>query len=283
MAVLDPRVNPFRSDLAAESLREKVVAQRYTDGSAHIIVKGHAALRRLPADDAPLDTELLYGEIVTVYDDVDGWSWLQNSTDGYVGYVRSSALGTVTIKATHRVAVLRSFVFPEPDLKTPPRDLLSLDTAVQVTGSDGNYCQLTDGSWIYAPHLALANEYEKDHVAVALRFVGAPYLWGGRTSIGLDCSALVQLSLARCGTAVPRDTDLQADTIGTAVEFSGDESVLQRGDLIYWKGHVGIWVDQRCFVHANATDMMVATGALSEIATRIEASGAGPVTTVRRP
>jgi len=247
------------------------------------VISGRTALRRKPSDDAPLDTELLYGEAVTVYDDDKGWSWLQNQIDGYVGYVRSTALGAIPGPPTHRVAALRSFVFPAPDLKTPPRDLLSLNAAVRVIGEHGAYSQLSDRNWIYTPHLVAEDQYGDDHAAIALRFQETPYLWGGRTSIGLDCSALVQLSLARCGINVPRDTDMQAAAIGTAIGYDGDEAVLQRGDLIFWKGHVGIWIDPDRFIHANATDMMVAFGPLAESSARIEAAGDGPVTAVRRP
>lgn len=283
MADPDPRIHPVRPNLAAEHLRDTVAAPRYVTGSSRTVAAGSVALRRTPDDLAVLDTELLHGESVTVYDEDGGWSWLQNDTDGYVGYARSDALGPPLGPPTHRVAVLRSFLFPEPDLKTPPCNLVSLNAALRVTGQDGAYSRLSDGNWIYSAHLADADRFEDDHAAIALRFLGTPYLWGGRTSVGLDCSALVQLSLARCGISVRRDTDMQAATIGTAVDYSGDESELRRGDLVFWRGHVGIWIDRENFVHANATDMMVAAGPLAEIAARIEAANAGPVTAVRRP
>jgi cell wall-associated NlpC family hydrolase len=283
MTVLDPRINAIRPDLAAAHLRDMVDAPQYADGILRTVRTGILALRHEPSDDAPLDTELLHGETVVVYDEHNGWAWLQNETDGYVGYARADALGPLLGPLTHRVAALRSFVFPGPDLKTPPRDLLSLHAGIRVTGQDGRYSRLSNGGWIYSAHLSAAERFEDDHAAVALRFLGTPYLWGGRSSIGLDCSGLVQLSLARCGRHVPRDTDMQAAGIGRPVDFAGDESVLRRGDLVFWKGHVGIWVDPEHFVHANATDMMVAVGPLAAIAARIEAAGAGPVTAVRRP
>lgn len=283
MADPDPRIHPVRPDLAAEHLRDMVAAPRYVTGTVRTVEAGRVALRHSPDDSAALDTELLLGETVTVYDDDGGWSWLQNETDGYVGYARSDTLGPPLGPPTHRVAVLRSFLFPEPDLKTPPGKLASLHAALRVTGQEGSYSRLSDGNWIYTAHLAGADRFESDHAAVALRFLGTPYLWGGRSSIGLDCSALVQLVLARCGISAPRDTDMQSAAIGTAVDYSGDDAVLRRGDLVFWRGHVGIWIDRETFVHANATDMMVATGPLADIAARIEAAGAGPVTAVRRP
>ena len=279
---LDPRIHAIRPDLAAEHLRDAVAAPKYATGAPRTVRTGILALRHEPAEDAPLDTELLHGETVVVYDEHNGWSWLQSETDGYVGYARSEALGPLLGPLTHRVAVLRSFVFPGPNLKTPPRDLLSLHAGIRVTGQEGGYSRLSNGGWIFSAHLSAADRFEDDHAAVALRFLGTPYLWGGRSSIGLDCSGLVQLSLARCGRRAPRDTDMQAVSIGNPVNFSGDESVLQRGDLVFWKGHAGIWIDSGHFVHANATDMMVAVGPLEAIAGRIQAAGAGPIAAVRR-
>ncbi len=283
MAALDSRVNPFRPDLAGEHLRERVSAARYASGVRRTVTRGSAALRHAARDDAPLDTELLRGQSVTVYEDAEGWSWLQNETDGYVGYALSRALGDQAEPPTHQLAVLRSYLFPAPDLKTPPLDLLSMTATMRVVGRAGGFSELDDGGWIYSAHLAPLGEYESDHAAVALRFLGAPYLWGGKTSTGLDCSGLIQLALGRCGQSVARDSDMQAASIGDAIEFSGDEAVLKRGDLVFWRGHAGIWIDPARFVHANATDMMVAVAPLAEIAARIESTSGEAVSAVRRP
>ncbi len=283
MATLDPRTHPYRADLAAEHLRGSVDAERYSSGVRKTVIKGVAPLRRAPRMDASLETELLFGESVTVFDEKDGWSWLQADTDSYVGYALSETLGADTSPPTHHVAVLRSYIFPEPDLKTPPLDLLSMTAAVRVTGQNGAYSALDGSGWIYSRHLAPVGDNEADHCGVAIRFLGAPYLWGGKTSVGLDCSGLIQVSLARCGQSVPRDTDMQEQEIGTAVVFAGDQSVLQRGDLVFWPGHAGIWIDPNRFVHANATDMMVAVAPLSDVAAYIEEATGHPIRTVRRP
>jgi cell wall-associated NlpC family hydrolase len=280
---MDRRIHPFRPGLAAQYLRGRVKAAHYAPGVERTVLRGATALRRDPAPGAPLESELLFGESVTVYDQCDGWAWLQNATDGYVGYARSEALGPRAAPATHWLCTLRSYVYDEPDLKSPTRDLLSLCASLRVTAQNGTFSELSGGGWIHSGHILPVGEFASDPVAVALRFLGTAYLWGGRTSIGLDCSALIQLALARCGQAVPRDTDLQAAQIGSAVDFDGDEAVLQRGDLVYWPGHAGLWIDADRFLHANATDMMVSIAPLATVAAHIKAAQGDAITIIRRP
>ncbi len=283
MTALDPRINPYRADLAAARLRGQVSAARFVSGTQKAVLKGSTPLRRTPEINAALDTELLFGELVTVYEERAGWAWLQSETDDYVGYTESVALGDPPGPATHSLAVLRSYVFPEPDLKIPPLDLLSMGASVVVVGEDGAYSQMASGGWVYSRHLAKLDDVEADHVEIALRFMGTPYLWGGKTSIGLDCSGLIQVALARCGQAVPRDTDMQEAAIGAAITYTGDNAELQRGDLVFWPGHAGIWIDANRFVHANATDMMVAVAPLSHVAAYIEDATGDRISSVRRP
>ena len=283
MTGLDPRIHPIRDDIAADHLRDTVSAERYVSATRKMVVPGSVPLRRAPRDTAPLDTELLSGEAVDVYEDKDGWSWLQAVTDGYVGYSPSALLGALLGPPTHSVAVLRTYMFPIPELKAPPIDMLSMNVALNVCGQNGAFDELSGGGWVYSRHLAPAGIFEADHAAVAVRFLDTPYLWGGKTSVGLDCSGLIQLSLARCGLSVSRDTDMQETSIGEPVDFYGDESVLARGDLVFWPGHAGIWIDADQFVHANATDMMVAIAPLSELAAYIEEATGDAIRTVRRP
>jgi cell wall-associated NlpC family hydrolase len=279
----DPRLHAYRPDLADEKLRGRVEARRFVAGKPYHVSTGVLSLRTGPSREARQGSELIFGESVRVFEIVDGWAWLQNDDDGYVGYADAAGLVPGPMAPTHRVNALRTYLYPEPDLKAPVRALLSMNAPVAVAASNGPFLGLSDGGWIWAGHLAPDGEFETDHGAVALRFLGTPYLWGGRSSIGLDCSALVQLALTRCGTRAPRDTDMQAESLGVPVSFDGDPATLERGDLVFWPGHVGIWLAPDQFVHANATHMMTVVEAFAEAARRIHEATGDDVALVRRP
>ena len=210
---LDPRVTPARPDLAAETLRGKVEAPRYVAGQAFRIVAASAPLQRAPEPEAPLDSEALYGETVVVYEQRGDWSWAQLDRDGYVGYLPTAALGPPR-PATHKVAALRTHAYPAASIKRPPRLALSLGALVAVDRFDGDFAVTADGLFLFAGHLAPLETHEPDFVAVAERFLEAPYLWGGRTSAGIDCSGLVQTALAAAGIPAPRDSDMQQAALG---------------------------------------------------------------------
>jgi cell wall-associated NlpC family hydrolase len=247
---------------------------------------GRLSLRETPETRSRQGSELLFGEQVTVFDHDRGWAWIQNATDGYVGYARAAALGRADRPATHAVKALRSYLFPEPDLKTIPRDVLHLTSRVTVVGREGDWMRLAAtvegevGGWVWAAHLTKLDAYARDPIATARRFMGAPYAWGGRSTEGLDCSALVQLSLARCGVACPRDSDMQEASVGEIVE-GGVEAALP-GDLLFWPGHVAFVVGGGRILHANAHHMAVAEERLSEFRART-LEKVGEVRTVRRP
>jgi len=230
-----------------------------------------------------LDTQLLFGERVRVFEEADGWAWVQSETDGYVGYLESAALGPAVAAPTHRLRALRSFLYPEPNLKTPALDCLSIASPVQVVGEQDGYSQIAGGGWLYSKHLQPLDETSPDFVATALEFLGTPYLWGGRSSIGLDCSTLVQLSLACAGANVRRDSYQQADTLGEALNGLPQEVALQRGDLVYSPGHVAIMLDDAHIVHANGFTMTVAIERLEALEKRVlEETGGKGFTGVRR-
>ncbi len=283
MEKLDPRLHAFRPDLAAESLRDRVSADRFTAGGRKQVHGGSLLLRAAPRMESGIISEILFGEIVRVYEDKDGWAWLQNETDSYVGYAQSAGLSETIHPATHVVAVLRTYLYTDADLKSPTVELLSMSAEVSVAETDGAYARLAGGGWVWAAHLAALDAFETDHAAVALRFLGTPYLWGGRTSLGLDCSGLVQVALARCGKKIPRDSDMQEAVSGAPVPFDGDFSVLRHGDHVIWPGHCGFCLGEARFVHANATDMMVSIGTLADIARQIERAQGDPIRSVRRP
>ena len=287
MTQLDPRLHAFRPDLAAQNLSGRVEAARFVAGKPAQVRRGVADLRRAPAADAPQDSQLLFGEAVTCFESKDGWAWVQNRADGYVGYVEVGALSEDLAAPSHRVAVLRSFLYPEPDLKAPTLDCLSITSPIAVLAERDGFSEITGGGWIYSRHLEPVDAVAPDYVAGALQFLGVPYLWGGRSSLGLDCSALIQLVLARAGIACPRDSDMQAAELGELVSKGRPERPLQRGDLIYMPGHVVIALDEAQVVHANAHDMLVAIEPLAPVISRVAKESGRPVETtidaVRRP
>ena len=276
----DPRRHAYRADLAAEPLRGRVAAPRFVTGEPRQVVASSLPLRREPRFDATLDTEALRGELLTVYDESEGWAWEQLSRDLYVGYLPADGLARSLIVPTHRISALRTYVYPEPDGKTPPLALLSLNAAVVAPRQQGKFLALEGGGYVVASHTAPVGAAEPDFVAVAEGFVGTPYLWGGRTSIGTDCSGLVQLALEAAGHASPRDADMQAQELGQLVDPNG---ALRRGDLVFWEGHVGIMTSAEDFLHANAFHMAVAAEPFAEAKQRIKAAGYEVVCARRLP
>ncbi len=284
-SALDPRLTPARADLAAKHLAGKVAAARFVEGEAREVAEPQAPLRRAPSPDAPLDTEALKGERVTVYETSDeGWAWGQLESDGYVGFMPANALRDPGPTPTHKVAALRTLVFPGPSIKLPPVEALALGCRLAVARIEAPFAVTASGGFVPARHLAPIDAKKADFVAVAERFVGVPYLWGGKTSLGLDCSGLVQVAVTACGIPCPRDSDMQENALGVPLalpNLSADLSRLRRGDLLFWKGHVAIVRDQRTLVHANAFHMAVAIEPINAAVDRIRAAG-GEVTSVRR-
>lgn len=273
----DPRITPARPDLAAKHFAGKVAAARFVEGEDREVIDAQAPVREHPAPDAPLVTEALMGERVTIYEFNDeGWAWGQLAADGYVGWLPANALLAPRAAPTHKVVALRTFAFPGPSIKLPPVTMPPLGSRVTVTREQDRFAVSPIG-FLPAGHLAPLDHREEDFVAMAERFVGTPYLWGGKTNLGLDCSGLVQVALAACGIACPRDSDMQESALGKAVALND----LRRGDLIFWNGHVAIARDAETIVHANASHMAVATEPFAKAIARTAAAGS-KVTSVKR-
>lgn len=277
----DWRLTPAREDLAAERLRGRVEAKRFAPGVAMQVAASGAGLRKAADSHAEQVNQALFGETITVYDVTEGWAWGQLDLDGYVGWMPLAALKDQPVEATHRVSALRTHVFERPDMKAPTSMALSMGARIAKTGEEGPWLRVAGLGWVFAAHAAPLDAREADFVAVAERFLGTPYLWGGRESLGLDCSGLVQISLAACGVSALRDSDMQAKTLGAPVQPAADFSNLQRGDLVFWTGHVAIMIDGRRIIHASGRSMSVEVEPLADAVARI-LPVAGPATTVRR-
>ncbi len=279
---LDPRLTAARPDIAAKHLEGKVEAARFVEGEQRVVIEAQIPLRRVPSPDAALDTEALMGERVTVYDtNGEGWVWGQLAGDGYVGWMPASGLAMPSAEATHKVTAVRTLVFPGPSIKLPPVGSLPFGARVTVTGAAERFAVTNSGGHIPARHLGPLAAMEHDFVAVAERFLGTPYLWGGKTSLGLDCSGLSQIALLGCGAACPRDSDMQQNALGGSVDANDEFSNLRRGDLVFWKGHMGIVRDPATLLHANAFHMAVALEPIAEAIPRIRVSDGLP-TVVKR-
>lgn len=278
----DPRVTPARPDLAASHLAGKVQAARFAKGRAYEVTEPQAPVRRAPSPDALLDTETLHGERVTIYDiDEEGWAWGQLETDGYVGFMPAGALREAGPPPSHKVIALRTLIFPGPSIRLAPLASLPFGSQLSIAHREDTLLLTSSGGYVPARHLAPIQTAEPDFVAVAERFVGAPYLWGGRTSLGIDCSGLVQTALAACGIQCPRDSDMQERALGEPLALPTEPSGFWRGDLIFWKGHVAIVRDATTLIHANAFHMAVAIEPIADAIARIH-DVAGEVTGVRR-
>ncbi|WP_244486915.1 C40 family peptidase [Aurantimonas sp. Leaf443] len=273
--MLDRRLNAYRDDLADARLAGRVTAARFVEGEARRVRAPLAPLRRAPRDDAPLETQALMGEAVRVFEtDGNGWCFAQLEDDAYVGYLPASALGPLGEAPTHVVRVNQTFLFPGPDIKRPPLATLPLGARLGIVGeaSDRNatYALVAGGGAVVVQHLAGTGPSEADAVETALGFLGTPYLWGGKSALGIDCSGLVQVALGRAGIAAPRDADLQERDLGTPVP-AGEAP--RRGDLVFWPGHVGLMLDETRLLHANAFHMMTAIEPLAEASARMAARG----------
>lgn len=286
MTARDPRLHAYRPDLADARLRGEVEAARFVEGRPACIGVPVADIRKAPRPDGGLNTQALHGDDVRVFDMAEGWAWIQAERDGYVGYVADTVLAERRASPTHVVATARTFLYSGPDLKLPATGALSLGSRLTIAGSaetrGTRYALLSTGEAVIASHLWPLDRHAEDYVAVAEMLIHTPYLWGGASGFGIDCSGLVQLSMLMAGRSVLRDSDMQAATLGSPVQPGEGFSGLQRGDLVFWKGHVAIMTDAENMIHANGHTMTVAHEPLRAAIDRISYLYGGP-TGFRRP
>ena len=269
---MDRRLTPANGRVAALHLAGSVDAAQYLAGWERSVAQPVTDLCAAP--DGARDRQLLAGASVTVYEDRDGWSFVQ-AADGYVGYLRSDALSRA-VTPTHRVATLATHAYRDADMKSPDLHHLPFGVQLVVTDERPKFFE-TNMGFVPKSHLRPLDRPFADPVTVAQMHFGTPYLWGGNSSRGIDCSGLVSAGLRACGVDCPADSDMQRDGLGEA--FTGP---YQRGDLIFWKGHVGLMVDAETLIHANAHHMAVAYEPIDKAIARIAAQGDGAVIAQKR-
>ena len=274
----DKRVTPARLDLAAAHLEGKVSAQRFVEGRAAQVARGVVGLHAAPTDGAGLRTQLLFGEGFTIYEDKHGWVWGQAVLDDYVGFARAECFAPA-VQPTHRVVSLGTPLLVAPDVKKGARDMLPMNAKVAMAEDGGAFRASDQWGYVFARHLAPLDARAPDWVGVAEQFVGVPYLWGGKTAAGLDCSGLVQTALEAGGIKSLRDTDMMEGSLGTAIPL---DSELKRGDLIFWKGHVGLMLDAARILHANGYFMQVSVEPLANVRDRTLSNENLPIRTIKR-
>lgn len=280
MMSYDPRITAVRDDLASTALQGLVAAKTYQTPIPMQVSAPIVPVRAAPIGDAEQWDQMIFGEGFDLMAEIDGFGWGQARRDGYVGYVDMAALSAPILAPTHRISALRTYGFSEPSIKSAPIGLYSLNALVTVEAREGRFVRSArGGAWFVESQLAPIGQFETDPVSVAERFLGSPYQWGGRESLGLDCSGLVQQAFYACGLTCPRDSDMQMTQIGQAL----DGLELRRGDLVFWKGHVGLMQDETRLLHANAHHMAVTSEPLEQAIKRIEAAGSGKPTAFRRP
>ena len=286
MTARDARLHAFRSDLADARLKGEVSADRFVTGRPARITTAVADIRKAPRPDAGVNTQVLFGDDVLVFEEAEGWAWVQAERDGYVGYVGATMLGARDHAPTHIVSAPRTFLYPGADLRFPISGQLSMGSTVTVTGAaetrGTHYALLPSGEALIAGHLQPIGDVAADYVAVAEMFIGTPYLWGGTSGFGIDCSGLVQLAMRMAGRDVLRDSDMQATGLGEPLDPGPDFAGLKRGDLVFWKGHVAVMTDINDMIHANGHTMLVSREGLKDAVDRIGYLYGGP-TGFRRP
>ncbi|WP_380874722.1 peptidase P60 [Sphingomonas sp. DBB INV C78] len=265
----------MRKDIADIELADRVFAPHYAAAELCAVMLPSVALRERPSEDARAASQLVLGEGFAIIDNEGGWAWGYGLHDHYVGYVPSDALGECA-EPDHVVTAAAALVFAEADIKAPVVQTLPMGSRFAAT-ADGKFLKTAEG-YIHSRHAGPIGAVESDPVAVAERLIGQPYRWGGRGGEGVDCSGLVQIALALCGIAAPRDTDQQRE-IGTDIP---DGEPLKRGDLIFFPGHVGLMADAETLVHANAHWMAVVAEPLADVVARLKPDHDQPITAQRR-
>ena len=278
----DRRIFAYRDEFAALALKGKITVPTYAEPSIFHVCASIATLFASPRLTSERISEAHFGEMIDIFELHEGWAWGQLKSDSYVGYIQSECLTPGSNGATHKVSALRTFRYCNANIKSPASGWAGLNAPLQVKNHGGEFSQLQDDSFVYASHIVPIDGKASDFVAVAQKFSGTPYLWGGKSSLGLDCSALIQQSLHAIGIACPRDSDMIEYELRQDKKFNLATGKAQRGDLLFWSGHCALMVSESQMLHANAHHMLVTAEEAEPALARI-AQQSGKTTSRLRP
>lgn len=275
---LDPRTHAFRPEIAGAALRCRVNSANFAGPIVHECNVERATVYVSPELRSEACSELLFGNRFHAVASEPNWLWGWCGHDHYIGYVRSSAFERSVRPPTHHVIARNGLRFDAPSIKSQVRGRLPLGALLGLNEAEGLFLSDDKGGFVHRRHVAPIGDYASDPVDAALRLLGAPYLWGGRTGEGIDCSGLVQIALGLCGIAAPRDCDQQMAALGEEIDLAEAGP----GDLVFFPGHVGMMVDATGLLHANAFWMTTLVEPLADVLARLAPLHERPVLAVKR-
>ena len=281
MIELDKAINAYRADIAAQKLYGKVQSEKFVESVLYQIKTPIAQLRNAPNPMAEHATQALLGELIDVYEIKDGFAWGQLKRDDYVGYIAISDISQEIQTPTHKVCAMRTNAYDGAKVQAQIIHNLPFGALVLPTDRRENGFVWCEGiGFVFENHICPIESAFEDPVALAEQMLGTPYVWGGNSPLGIDCSGLVQTCYGACGIELPRDARLQ-EARGQNLEINDDLSGLRRGDLVFWRGHVAIMMDEANIIHATSFTMMVSIEPLKVARTRIDKLGI-PIRSIKR-
>jgi len=242
---------------------------KFFTGQRLKIIDNYTPIKCSPNIDSETMSEALYGENFILKKTFKNWLFGKLESDNYEGFISINSISTEDYKHTHYVSELRTYMYSKPDIKSVTTGILSINSLITVVDEVRGFSKLNNDSYVFTRHIDLKSKKNNNYIDTAIKFTNTPYKWGGRTSFGIDCSGLVQLSLMNSGYECPRDSELQKQVLGKNIPLETCFNNLKKGDLIFWEGHVGIMVSDKNIIHANSFSMDTRIEKLTDVDSRI--------------